>query len=266
MPDDSAGNNSLTPGYLAVTGQTVLASQHNPPLEDISASLTRRYMRDGRAPMLGNIPMNGYRATGAGDAQDAQDYVTLAQVEALIAAISTIPTGLIVPYTISSSAAPAGYLFANGQTVSRSTYAVLWAAVSGGNNLAATEGAKTAGQYGPGDGSTTFSLPNLYADNGYFIRPISSGRTIGTVQADELKGHGHGATFQGDFVAPHVHEVGASFVGSGTGADGGYVFSGSNLQTTAAGGHTPSGTVTVAATVGVETRPKNIAFPVIIKT
>lgn len=265
MPDDSAGNYSPPSGYLATTGQTILASQHNPPIEDSAAAMSRRYMRDGRAPMLGNIPMNGYRATGAGDGQDAQDYVTLAQVEALIAAISTIPTGLIVPYTISSSAAPAGYLFANGQAVSRATFAALWAAVSGGNNLAATEGAKTDGQYGPGDGSTTFTLPNLYSDNGYFIRPISSGRTIGTTQADELKTHGHTATFAGTPVAPHGHSY-QVWAGGGNAIGGGVQGTSGTDTTGLAGGHTPSGTVTVNPTGGTETRPKNIAYPVLIKT
>lgn len=264
MPDDSAGNNSLPPGYLAVTGQTVLASQHNPPLEDLSASMTRRYMRDGRAPMLGNIPMNGYRATGAADAEGQQDYVTLAQLEAAIAAVSIAAPGIMQPYTISSSAAPAGYLFANGQAVSRTTYAALWAAVSGGNNLAATEGAKTAGQYGPGDGSTTFTLPNVYADNGYFIRPISSGRTIGTVQADELKSHGHTASFTGTPVPDHTH-LGIGPSGAGNTFGNGNTAS-NPAATSAAGGHTPAGTVTVNSTGGTETRPKNIAFPVIIKT
>lgn len=268
MPTDSNGNYSLPPGYLAVTGQTVLASQHNPPLEDLGTSMTNRYVRDGRTPMLGNIPMNGYRATGAGDAQGAQDYVTLAQVEALIAAISTIPTGLIVPYTISSSAAPAGYLFANGQAVSRATFAALWAAVSGGNNLAATEGAKTDGQYGPGDGSTTFTLPNLYSgtsDGGYFIRPISSGRTIGTVQADELKNHAHTASFAGIFVPPHTHPY-QVWSGGGNAIGGGVQGSSSTDPTGSAGGHTPAGTVTVNSAGGTETRPKNIAYPVLIKT
>lgn len=269
MPDDSAGNNSLTPGYLAVTGQTVLASQHNPPLEDLSASMTRRYMRDGRAPMLGNIPMNGYRATGAGDGQDGQDYVTLAQVQAMIAAVSTVAPGIMQPYTISSAAAPAGYLFANGQAVSRTTFAALWAAVSGGNNLAATEGAKTAGQYGPGDGSTTFTLPNLYSgtsDGGYFIRPVSSGRSIGSVQTDSVGPHLHPASFDGDAVPPHQHTY-TGVTGGGNALGNGVQGAPTSLSTGNAGGFTPTGTVTVSNNTGTtETRPKNIAYPVLIKT
>lgn len=265
MPDDSGGNNSLPPGYLAVTGQTVLASQHNPPLEDLSASMTRRYMRDGRTPMLGNIPMNGYRATGAADAVGPQDYVTLSQLEEMLDAFVAVPSGLLLPYTISSATAPAGYLFANGQTVTRASYPALWAAVSGGNNLAATEGTKTAGQFGPGDGSTTFSVPNLYADGGYFIRPVSTGRNIGTLQADEIRSHIHTGitTTDGNHSHPYVDQTvqdpglvagGGSFLGAVA----------LNKVTDAAGSHFHS--LSINSTGGAETRPKNIAYPVIIKT
>jgi hypothetical protein len=51
----SNGVYSLPPGYLAVTGATIEASQHNPPLEDIAAVLTLRLSRDGRSPMTGAL-------------------------------------------------------------------------------------------------------------------------------------------------------------------------------------------------------------------
>lgn len=267
MPDDSGGNNSLPPGYLAVTGQQILASQHNPSLEDLSASMTRRYMRDGRAPMLGNVPMNGYRATGAGAAVDAQDYVTLAQVQALIAAVQGVPAGVMVPFT--GNTIPASWLAVNGQTVSRATYAALYAHAAASGNMAASEGVKTVGQFGPGDGSTTFSLPNLYSgtsDGGYFIRPISSGRTIGSVQTDTAGPHTHPALFAGVPVPGHTHNTldisgaAGNVFGNGTSTSG-------VGPTSPAGAHTPSGTVTVQTNTGVtETRPKNISYPVIIKT
>lgn len=265
MPDSSSGVYTRPSSPTPVTGQGADAPQVNVPIDDMAAALNRRSFRDGRAPMLGNQDFNGYRVTGAGDAVNAQDYVTKGQMEAAIAAVSVIAPGIMLPYTISSSAAPAGFLFANGQAVSRATFAALWAAVSGGNNLAATEEAKTAGQYGPGDGSTTFTLPNVYADNGYFIRPISSGRTIGTVQADELKSHGHTATFAGTPVPPHGHSY-QVWSGGGNAIGGGVQGSSSTDTTGSAGGHTPAGTVTVNSTGGTETRPKNIAYPVIIKT
>ena len=62
--------------------------------------------------------------------------------------IEGIPTATIVPW--SSSSVPTGFLECNGQAVSRSTYADLFAIVST--------------TYGSGDGASTFNVPNL-ADN-----------------------------------------------------------------------------------------------------
>lgn len=264
MPRDSAGNYTLPPGYLAVTGQTVLASQHNPPLEDLASAMTASLPRDGRAPLLGNLPMNGYKATGAANGTDPQDYVTKAQLDAAVAAVSGFFPGFMQVDTATSSAAPAGWLYANGQTVSRTTFAALWARVSTGNNLAATEGAKTHGQYGPGDGSTTFSLPNLYADGGYFIRPISSGRGIGTVQADELKSHSHTGQTSSD--GEHQHGYAAAATSGAFSAPGGTygVLVAAASATAFAGLHLHS--LSINAAGGTETRPKNIAYPVLIKT
>jgi microcystin-dependent protein len=53
--------------------------------------------------------------------------------------------GMVVPYA--GSAAPTGWLIANGQAVSRATYAALYAVVGG--------------IYGTGDGVSTFNLPDL---------------------------------------------------------------------------------------------------------
>ncbi|MFG1340364.1 phage tail protein [Xanthobacter autotrophicus] len=64
MPDDGNGVYSLPAGYLAVTGATVLPSQHNPPLEDIAAALTARLSRSGAAPMLGDLKMGAHKVTG----------------------------------------------------------------------------------------------------------------------------------------------------------------------------------------------------------
>lgn len=57
MPSDSNGNYSLPSGYLAVTGQTIQPSEHNPPLEDVAAGLTARLMRSGAGPMTGTLKL-----------------------------------------------------------------------------------------------------------------------------------------------------------------------------------------------------------------
>jgi microcystin-dependent protein len=61
-----------------------------------------------------------------------------------LAADSTFPSGVMVPYA--GSSAPTGWLLCFGQAVSRSTYAALFTAIGT--------------TYGAGDGSTTFNLPD----------------------------------------------------------------------------------------------------------
>jgi microcystin-dependent protein len=79
------------------------------------------------------------------------------------------------------STAPTGFLKCNGATISRTTYADLFAVIGT--------------TYGSGDGSTTFTLPEL---RGEFLRSlddgrgVDSGRAIGTAQADAFQGHYHG--------------------------------------------------------------------------
>jgi len=60
---------------------------------------------------------------------------------------SAIPLGCILPYSAATASAPTGFAFCNGQAVNRTTFAELYALVGD--------------QYGAGDGTTTFNLPDL---------------------------------------------------------------------------------------------------------
>ena len=60
-----------------------------------------------------------------------------------------VSTGTVIPW--SDTSVPSGYLECNGQAVSRSTYAALFAVIST--------------TYGSGNGSTTFNVPDLKNDN-----------------------------------------------------------------------------------------------------
>ena len=79
--------------------------------------------------------------------------------------------------------APSGFLKCNGQLVSRTTYASLFAVIGT--------------TYGAGDGSTTFAVPDL---RGEFLRGlddgrgVDAGRVIGSPQADDFKSHAHTTT------------------------------------------------------------------------
>lgn len=58
MPRNGAGVYSLPASYLAVPATTILASQHNPPLEDIAAEITASLPRSGVAAMLGALTLS----------------------------------------------------------------------------------------------------------------------------------------------------------------------------------------------------------------
>jgi microcystin-dependent protein len=150
-----------------------------------------------------------------------------------IASGAGIPAGAVMSFAMNS--APAGWLAANGTAVSRSTYAALFTAIGT--------------TYGAGNGSTTFTLPDL---RGYFVRGSgtnSDGTAAGTFaakQADALKTH------------THPYEKNVNTLNAALGATAfnqvwnGFNGNGSNT------GNPSTGTST-------ETRPKNIAMLYCIK-
>ncbi len=99
---------------------------------------------------------------------------------------------------------PEGWLKANGAAVSRTTYAALFAAI--GTN------------FGAGNGSTTFNLPDL---RGVFprgwddSRGVDTGRTFGSLQAGQNEAHTHSGN-TGYESADHSHTGTTSTDGSHT--------------------------------------------------
>lgn len=154
-----------------------------------------------------------------------------------------------------ASSAPTGYLKANGATVSRTTYAALFAVIGT--------------TFGAGDGSTTFSLPDL---RGEFIRGwddgrgVDSGRTFGSGQVSQNLSHSHTAT--ASTAGAHSHTLGQNMdrspAGDGNAIWGDENYYGTTTQTTStAGDHTH--TITVASNGGTESRPRNLALLACIK-
>lgn len=140
------------------------------------------------------------------------------------------PPGSIIAY--GGDAPPDGWLHCNGQAVSRTTYAALFAAIGT--------------RFGAGNGSTTFNVPDL---RGEFLRGwdagrgVDSGRSLGSAQGDAFRSHTHtsfsvfqSASQSGDWTTssslPSFHRTSAN-----TGATG-----------------------------GAETRPRNVAVMYLIKT
>ena len=170
-----------------------------------------------------------------------------------------VPSGAV--FCMAVAIVPSGYLECNGAAVSRSVYQDLYDTIGT--------------QYGAGNGSSTFNLPDLRGefvrgfDNG---RGIDSGRSISaTPQSDQNKQHNHTASSSVND-SGHVH---------GTTFDNKKYFPGGGSTTITYGGagSYPADTfsmssattgVTVATSIGNdgggETRPRNIAMMYVIKT
>lgn len=128
---------------------------------------------------------------------------------------------------------PNSWIRANGATISRTQYAKLFARIGT--------------TYGAGDGSTTFSVPDL---RGKFIRGwdnaagVDTGRVMGSSQDDDLKAHKH---------------VLQTVIAGGGGVDG------FTLAATTNGALGSISTTNIADFGATETRPKNVALLYCIK-
>src|SRR5579875_4098 len=125
----------LQPGASAITNSMLTDERDLTALGLASGA----YTNVGAAATLdvGTAPGNVVQLDGSGrlPAVDGSQLIGL----------SLVPPGVVTSYA--GTSAPNGWLLCYGQAVSRTAYAALFAAVG------------TA--YGPGDGSTTFNLPDL---------------------------------------------------------------------------------------------------------
>lgn len=122
MPSNGSGVYSLPSGYLAVAGNTILASQHNDPLEDLAQGLTDRLMRDGRAPMTGNLAMGTNKVTGLGTPSAGTDATTKTYVDTAVATkadtVHTHAASAITSGQLDGARMPAYLILANLQELS----------------------------------------------------------------------------------------------------------------------------------------------------
>jgi microcystin-dependent protein len=157
---------TVTPGYTFSNNEVVTPTKLN------SAATPTVAVVDGEvteSKIATNAVTSAKIATDAvTSAKIATDAVTSAKIangavtqDKLNSSVTLVPTGAVMPFAM--NAAPSGWLAANGSAVSRTTYAALFAAIGT--------------TYGAGDGSSTFTLPDL---RGYFVRGSGTNAADGT--------------------------------------------------------------------------------------
>lgn len=168
MPSDANGVYSLPAVYRAQAGTKIQPGQHNVALEDIAADLSSRIPRSGNAPMTGPLQAASGSAAAPGltfdGAEDFGFYKTASGIGVAIGGTmvaeftaagilkSSRYIGELFPWT--GSTPPALCVFPFGQTLSRTTYAGLWA-------FAQVEIAAGNVFFNNGNGSTTFGIGDL---------------------------------------------------------------------------------------------------------
>jgi hypothetical protein len=191
-------------------------------------------------------------ATNAGNSQTAAaaSQAAAAASAALIGITGPSGPGLVpvgATFFFPSTTPPPGFLKKNGALLSRTTYANLYAFALASGNMAANDGAWQAGKFSPGDGATTFRIPDGRAE---FLRGwddsrgVDAGRGIGDWQAGQNEIHSHVLSARN-----YVYE-------RGSGGAGGYG-AGTTLDREAGGLTASSG--------GSEARPRNVAELACIK-
>ena len=247
----TAASASTTANGIASTANTALASANSAVATANSASATAASANSTAASAT----------TTANNALSTANSAVSTANSALSAAQSLNPAGMVI--WVAQSTAPAGFLKANGNAVSRSTYAALFAVLGT--------------SYGAGDGSTTFNLPDL---RGEFIRGlddgrgVDSGRSLGSSQAQSYQSHNHGINDPGHGHSVndpgHSHSVPANsgneqnvINGCGFAYEGGAVGTSHNGTGISINGNTTG--ISVANSGTTETRPRNVALLACIK-
>jgi microcystin-dependent protein len=110
-----------------------------------------------------------------------------------------VPTGTVLPFA--GASAPAGWVLADGSAISRTTFSALFAAIGT--------------QFGTGDGSTTFNVPDMRGR-------VAVGQSAAADASVQTRGASEGAAvgarrpWHTHTIASHSHSVPAHFHGKGT--------------------------------------------------
>ena len=187
--------------------------------------------------------------------------------------VQGVPAGSVFALAGTQTGVPTGYLECDGSSVSRSTYAALFAVIG------TTYGSAS---------STTFNLPNL---RGQFIRGVNTtgsgtdaNRNIGSSQSEDNKSHNHSISVSGTTSNPtptltgDVRRISEGYRAQGTASgvftkvnDGNNNITGSSSTSPVAGfsmDATHTHTFSASGNTGnqgSETRPSNVAMMYIIK-
>lgn len=175
-------------------------------------------LRSGVAPFSGNQSMAGFKITNAANGAADQDYVTMSQLNAVIASVTAgvVPTGTVAGFRM--TAAPSGWVKENGGTIgsaasgatnranadTEALFTLLWnnfnqatLPIQNSAGAVTTRGANAAADF-----AAAKRMP-LFDSRSRFLRGADDGLgydtniVVGLAQDDEIKTHTHAVTDPG---------------------------------------------------------------------
>ena len=148
---NGTGTYELPAGNPVVTGTTITSSWANATMPDLGAEITNSIPRDGQAPPTANLPMGGFKHTGAANGVNPQDYATMNNLNsyALLASPSFTGTAEFVNLGTTGTITSAGQLLITAT----------------GSGTASSIQVTSAGNNSIGQGDTTQAADAKYWDS-----------------------------------------------------------------------------------------------------
>lgn len=260
MPRSSDGSYSLPSGTLVNTGDTILVSQHNPFAQDVQQALSDSLDRNGTGGMLSDLNMNSNKLTNLAPGTNPSDAATVSQLDG---GSTALPVGAIVDFA--GATAPEGWLLCGGQSISRATYADLFAVIgttygsaNGSSfNLPDLRGRVTAGRDFSNGGTADRLTDATMAPDGASLNASGGAETQALTEA-QMPAHTHTLSGTAASAGAHTHTVATGtsdsiFEGSGASA---VIRKGTATDTTSsAGSHTHTLSGTAVSTGGGDAHP-----------
>lgn len=180
MPFDSQGNFTRLHSWEQdrIDDIDIVTDHHDEEDDNFAEGLNQCLLRTGIAPMQGNLNLGGFKITRLGKGTDDTDAVNKSQLTETSNDVTSSLTAILNKLwkigDIKASVKDANHdnwFLCNGQAISRTEYADLFALIST--------------KFGQGDGTTTFNLPDY---RGKFLRGLggNSASDIYTTQAEGL--------------------------------------------------------------------------------
>lgn len=233
MPRNGTGTYSLPAGNPVVAGSVISETWANTTLTDIATGITNSLAADGQTVVVGNIPLNGYKITGLGDATLAQDAVTKTQLDEKAALTGATFSGLVTATAFTMSPISARFTAKFSETTVSTRAMFVTSTTNGSTNVGAVpNGTNTTASFQAlADSDATDCARGVFGISGADSEVVVESGITGTATYFPLVFKTNGAAQWGIEIDGRVYGKNLHNVGTVTGTTKQYLASGTYTPT-----------------------------------